>query len=155
MKRIFKTLVLAASLATSFTAFAQDQEIRLFSHRGGRLEHDENTMYAFKKSYEAGYRGYETDIRLTADGKMVFFHDNSLDRCTNATGPIEALTMKQVEAIKTKQGNPICTLDEFLDFFKDWFFYNLFGSKCNIKHLHDFFYIITLCIYIDGTVLTA
>ena len=57
MKTIFKTLVLAVSLATSFTAFAQDQEIRLFSHRGGRLEHDENTMYAFEKSYEAGYRG--------------------------------------------------------------------------------------------------
>ena len=77
MKKIFKTLVLAVSLATSFTAFAQDQEIRLFSHRGGRLEHDENTMYAFKKSYEAGYRGYETDVRLTADGKLVLFHDNS------------------------------------------------------------------------------
>lgn len=119
MKKIFKTLAVVATLATSLTANAQDQEIRLFSHRGGRLEHDENTMYAFKKSYEAGYRGYETDIRLTADGKMVFFHDNSLDRCTNSTGPIEALTMKQVEAIKTKGGNPICTLDEFLDFFKD------------------------------------
>ena len=79
MKTIFKTLVLAVSLATSFTAFAQDQEIRLFSHRGGRLEHDENTMYAFEKSYEAGYRGYETDIRLTSDGKLVLFHDNSLD----------------------------------------------------------------------------
>ena len=48
MKKIFKTLVLAASMAASFTAYAQDQEIRLFSHRGGRLEHDENTMYAFK-----------------------------------------------------------------------------------------------------------
>ena len=119
MKKIFKTLAVVATLATSLTANAQDQEIRLFSHRGGRLEHDENTMYAFKKSYEAGYRGYETDIRLTADGKMVFFHDNSLDRCTNHTGPIEALTMKQVEAIRTKGGNPICTLDEFLDFFKD------------------------------------
>ena len=119
MKKIFKSLVVVATLATSLTANAQNQEIRLFSHRGGRLEHDENTMYAFKKSYEAGYRGYETDIRLTADGKMVFFHDNTLDRCTNHTGPIEALTMKQVEAIKTKGGNPICTLDEFLDFFKD------------------------------------
>ena len=119
MKKIFKTLAVVATLATSLTANAQDQEIRLFSHRGGRLEHDENTMYAFKKSYEAGYRGYETDIRLTADGKMVFFHDNTLDRCTNHTGPIEALTMKQVQAIKTKGGNPICTLDEFLDFFKD------------------------------------
>ena len=113
-KLIFLVLMLVSALG-----YAQDQEIRLFSHRGGRLEHDENTMYAFKKSYEAGYRGYETDIRLTADGKMVFFHDNSLDRCTNSTGPIEALTMKQVEAIKTKGGNPICTLDEFLDFFKD------------------------------------
>ena len=119
MKKIFKTLVLAVSLATSFTAFAQDQEIRLFSHRGGRLEHDENTMYAFEKSYEAGYRGYETDIRLTSDGKLVLFHDNSLDRCTNATGSIEEKTMKEVAAIRTKEGRPLCTLQEFVDFFKN------------------------------------
>ena len=119
MKKIFRTLVLAASLATSFTAFAQDQEIRLFSHRGGRLEHDENTMYAFEKSYEAGYRGYETDIRLTSDGKLVLFHDNSLDRCTNATGSIEEKTMKEVAAIRTKAGRPLCTLQEFVDFFKN------------------------------------
>lgn len=119
MKKNLKFFMLMTSLVMSFSAFAQDQEIRLFSHRGGRLEHDENTMEAFKISYEAGYRGYETDIRLTADGKLIFFHDNSLDRCTNATGPIENLTMKEIEQIKTKQGNPLCTLDEFLDFFKD------------------------------------
>ena len=28
--------------------FAQNQEIRLFSHRGGRMEHDENTLRAFE-----------------------------------------------------------------------------------------------------------
>ena len=76
-------------------------------------------MYAFEKSYEAGYRGYETDIRLTSDGKLVLFHDNSLDRCTNAKGSIEEKTMKEVAAIRTKEGRPLCTLQEFVDFFKD------------------------------------
>ncbi|MDE6305664.1 MAG: glycerophosphodiester phosphodiesterase, partial [Muribaculaceae bacterium] len=50
---------------------AQDQEIRVFSHRGGRLENDENTIQAFRASYDAGYRGFETDFRMTRDGALV------------------------------------------------------------------------------------
>ena len=103
----------------SAMSYAQEQEIRLFSHRGGRLEFDENTMSAFQASFDAGYRGFEIDIRLTKDGKLVLFHDNSLDRCTNATGPLENLTYKELMQVRTNGGNTIPTLDEFLDFIKD------------------------------------
>ena len=58
-------------MAATLDASAQEQEIRLFSHRGGRMEHDENTLSAFQASYDAGYRGFETDIRMTRDGALV------------------------------------------------------------------------------------
>lgn len=116
---IMKRILFVALMLISVGSFAQNQEIRLFSHRGGRLEFDENTMSAFQASYDAGYRGFEIDVRLTKDGKMVLFHDNSLDRCTDSTGPLEDLTFKEAMEVRTKKGNKLCTLDEFLDFIKD------------------------------------
>lgn len=114
-----KKIMLLVLMLVSAMCYAQEQEIRLFSHRGGRLEFDENTMSAFQASYDAGYRGFEIDVRLTKDGKLVLFHDNSLDRCTNATGPLENLTYKELMQVRTNGGNKIPTLDEFLDFIKD------------------------------------
>ena len=78
-------MALAICAATLLDVSAQEQEIRLFSHRGGRMEHDENTLSAFQASYDAGYRGFETDIRMTADGELVVTHDSSLERTTNVS----------------------------------------------------------------------
>ena len=112
--------MLLVLMLVSVMCYAQQQEIRLFSHRGGRLEFDENTMSAFQASFDAGYRGFEIDVRLTKDGELVLFHDNSLDRCTNSTGPLEDLTFKELmQNVRTKAGNKLCTLDEFLNFIKD------------------------------------
>ena len=117
MKTIGLT-VLVACMATTFDAAAQDQEIRLFSHRGGRMEHDENTLSAFQASYDAGYRGFETDIRMTKDGALVITHDSSLERTTNGSGTVEEKTEAEIRALETKQGNKMLFLDELLDFLK-------------------------------------
>lgn len=98
---------------------AQDQEIRVFSHRGGRMEHDENTMQAFQASYDAGYRGFETDFRMTKDGELIVTHDSSLERTTDGSGLIEDKTFAEVRKLSTKQGNKLITLDELLDFLRD------------------------------------
>ena len=79
MKAI-RLMALAICAATLFDVSAQEQEIRLFSHRGGRMEHDENTLSAFQASYDAGYRGFETDIRMTADGALVVEHPDGIRR---------------------------------------------------------------------------
>ena len=47
---------------------AQDKAVQLFAHRAGAHEQDENTLEAFKNTYDQGLRGFETDIRLTKDG---------------------------------------------------------------------------------------
>lgn len=118
MKKIIFSLAVMTSLWIG-DAVAQTQEIRCFSHRGGRMEHDENTMQAFKASYDAGYRGFEVDIRMTSDGELVVTHDSTLDRTTNGTGTVELTTAAEIRKLRTKKGNEILFIDELLDFLKD------------------------------------
>lgn len=66
-----KKILLCVLMLLSAVGYAQNQEIRLFSHRGGRLEFDENTMSAFKASYDAGYRGFEIDVRTFKEAMQV------------------------------------------------------------------------------------
>lgn len=91
-----------------------------FAHRGGAHEFEENTLYAFRSSYEKGIRGFELDIRMTKDGHLVVLHDDSLDRTHHGTGPVEHLTADQARQIHTKKQNePLLFLDTFLDYLKD------------------------------------
>ena len=83
------------------------------------MEHDENTMEAFKASHKAGYTGYETDIRITKDGELIVTHDSKLDRTTNGTGAVEEKTLAELRRLDTKKGNKMLTLDELMDFLKD------------------------------------
>ena len=68
------------------------------AHRGGGDEAPENTLPAFARAIELGYRHLETDVHLTRDGVVVAFHDARLDRVTDSRGAIEALDIDTVEA---------------------------------------------------------
>ncbi len=110
-----KFALILAGLALAAEAFSQEQTVRFFSHRGGRMEYDENTISAFKASYKAGYRGYETDIRMTKDGKLVILHDSNLTRTTDTEGVVELMTEAQIRKAQTKKGNRVMFLDELMD----------------------------------------
>jgi glycerophosphoryl diester phosphodiesterase len=58
------------------------------AHRGSRELWPENTMTAFAGAVELGYRYIETDVRMTADGVVVAFHDATLERTTNGRGAV-------------------------------------------------------------------
>ena len=119
MKRFIKSILCAAAIFSATATFAQKQEIRVFSHRGGRMEFDENTMAAFQASYDAGYRGFEVDIRLTKDGQMVITHDSTLERTTNGKGVVEEKNADELRALTTKKGGKLAFLPELLDWLKD------------------------------------
>lgn len=119
MKRFIKIALCAVVVFFATATYAQQSEIRVFSHRGGRMEFDENTMAAFQASYDAGYRGFEVDIRLTKDGEMVVTHDSTLERTTNGSGIVEQTTAAELRKLQTKQGGKMTFLPELLDWLKD------------------------------------
>lgn len=62
---------------------------RPIAHRGLHSESvPENSVPAFENAVSAGYPA-ELDVRLTADGVPVVFHDRRLDRLTDKSGPVK------------------------------------------------------------------
>ncbi len=59
-----------------------------FAHRGGAGDWPENTMPAFEGAVALGYRYVETDVHVTSDGVLLAFHDDRLDRVTDASGVV-------------------------------------------------------------------
>lgn len=88
------------------------------AHRGGAALAPENTLDAFARSTALGVRHLETDVRLTADGELVCFHDETLERCTTGTGPVAAHTLGELRSVLVRgpEGSlaPIPTLAEAL-----------------------------------------
>lgn len=113
-------LILALVLSSCVSAFAQQPQDTLWciGHRSGRLEFDENTLQGFKDSYDFGMRGFETDIRMTRDGRLVIMHDAHISRVMDGTGIIEEHDWEYFRQFRSRQGgNPIPTLDDLLGFF--------------------------------------
>ena len=84
------------------------------AHRGGLDTGTENTMTAFEHAVGLGYRYVETDVHLTADGVLVAFHDDRLDRVTDATGAIADLTWDRVRRARVAGVDPIPRFEELL-----------------------------------------
>lgn len=89
------------------------------AHRGGAIEHLENTMPAFEACVAMGYRYLETDVRATADGVLVAFHDPGLERVTDSTGRIDQLSWSQVAQARIGGREPIVRLEDLLGAWSD------------------------------------
>ncbi len=66
------------------------------AHRGSRELWPENTMVAFQGAIDLGYRFLETDLHATSDGKVVLFHDDTLNRTTDHHGRISKWTWDEL-----------------------------------------------------------
>ena len=88
-------------------------------HRGGALEAHENTLSAFERAVAAGFRYLETDLRVTADGVLVAFHDATLGRVTDRDGRIGDLPWTEVAQARIGGREPIPQLSELFEAFPD------------------------------------
>jgi glycerophosphoryl diester phosphodiesterase len=89
------------------------------AHRGGAIEHLENSLPAFEACVTMGYRYLETDVRVTADGVPIVFHDPTLDRVTDRTGRVDQLRWGELAAARIGGREPILRLDELLGAWPD------------------------------------
>ncbi len=90
-----------------------------FAHRGYSPAGLENTMQAFAAAVELGYRYVETDVRSTADGVAVTFHDARLERLTGRPGRIRDLTWSEVRQARVHGVEPIPTIEDIFDAWPD------------------------------------
>ncbi|MFL6206235.1 MAG: glycerophosphodiester phosphodiesterase [Acidimicrobiales bacterium] len=100
-----------------------------FAHRGGASEAPENTMPAFEHAVRLGFRYLETDAHVTADGHLIAFHDDRLDRVTDRSGVISELPWSEVQRARVDGREPIPRLEELLTAWPD--------VRVNIDPKHD------------------
>src|SRR5690606_17160459 len=67
--------------------------------RGGAGLRPENTMAAFEHAVSLGVDAVECDVHLARDGEVVVIHDDTLDRTTDARGPVSALTAAELARV--------------------------------------------------------
>lgn len=60
----------------------------VYAHRGGAALAPENTFAAFDNGLALGADGLELDVQLSRDGMPIVMHDATIDRTTNAAGPV-------------------------------------------------------------------
>ena len=92
-----------------------------YAHRG---YHDkpgipENSMAAFRRAIEYGLAS-EIDVHLIADGTLVVFHDDDLERETGVKGSIEAYDLTNLRKLRLEGTDELIpTLDEVLELYED------------------------------------
>jgi glycerophosphoryl diester phosphodiesterase len=76
-------------------------------HRGVPLLHQENTLAGFRRAVALGIPAIELDVRLTADGVPVLFHDVLVDRLTGGVGAVAEMTWAQLSKLRLRREVPM------------------------------------------------
>lgn len=75
----------------------------------------ENTISAARAAIEKGF-AIECDVQLSSDGEVFVFHDDALERLTNASGDFKIFSKTEIGSLSLKDtSDHIPTLSEFLD----------------------------------------
>ena len=96
---------------------------RWIAHRGAGKLAPENTLAAFRLGGQHGYRMFECDAKLSADGEVFLMHDATLERTTNGHGvggelPWHALSQLDAGAWHSREhaGEPLPRLQALARF---------------------------------------
>jgi len=95
---------------------ARRAKVHIIGHRGASEFAHENTLEAYRASFELGADGNEIDIRATKDGVLVCFHDDMLDRRLIAYGDVSDYTWEELQKFPFREPDP-------------------FGNQCRIPTL--------------------
>lgn len=103
-----------------------------YAHRGyyDRPHIPENSLAAFRRAVEHGLAS-EFDVHLIADGSLVVFHDDDLERETGVRGSIEAYDITNLRKLRLEDTDEVIpTFDEVLDVYEDSGLPLLIELKC-------------------------
>ena len=73
--------------------------VKTIAHRGGAILAPENTLAAYKNAVSLKADYFELDVQISSDDSLMIMHDNTVDRTTNGTGSVSAMTYAQLRAL--------------------------------------------------------
>jgi glycerophosphoryl diester phosphodiesterase len=106
---------------------------RWIAHRGAGKQAPENTLAAFRLGAAHGYRMFECDVKLSADGVPFLLHDATLERTSNGQGTAgeqswHALSLLDAGSWHSRAcaGEPLASLDNLASYcLHNGFFLNI------------------------------
>jgi glycerophosphoryl diester phosphodiesterase len=116
--------------------FLSDKFLNI-AHRGGGDLRPEETLPAFENALAVGAEVLEFDVHASSDGVIVAMHDGTVDRTTDGTGAVKAMTFDELRALDAGYrftpddgqtfpyrgtGIVIPTIEEILDAFPDSYY---------------------------------
>lgn len=138
---LITTLTLLAATSTTAVAASDTpltqqlndlKNFQVIAHRGASGHAPESTLAAYELAHKWGVDYLELDAQLSADGEVVIFHDDTLERTSDGKGHIHDYTLAELKALDTgswfHEANPeyadadfsgtqILTLNELFDHF--------------------------------------
>ena len=88
--------------------------MQVIAHRGSSQRCPENTLAAFRAALEDGADGIEFDVQSSQDGRLVIFHDDTLERTTDGHGLLTDKTFDALRRLDAGNGERIPTFSEVL-----------------------------------------
>lgn len=85
--------------ATTIRSIIDDRTFQNLAHAGGDQAAPHSTRFAFTEAVRAGATALELDVQLTADGVLIVQHDDTVDKTTEATGPVSEFTLSEIQAL--------------------------------------------------------
>ncbi|HAG04236.1 MAG TPA: hypothetical protein DCG28_02240 [Lachnospiraceae bacterium] len=99
------------------------------AHRAGGFADAENTVAGIERSVQDGIDEAEIDVRRTADGYYIIYHDNNFKEHCGVDEKPENLTLEQIKKLRIEgpegQQREIATMEEILDACKGRIFLNI------------------------------
>ena len=110
----FMKLLMASLVALLFLNCTPNKFV-VCGHRGAMGHETENTLASIKKGMELKADMLEIDVFKIKTGEMVVFHDDDLDRITNAKGKIEDYSFDDLRKVLVAGKHQIPTLQEVIE----------------------------------------
>lgn len=108
------SLILASSLALLLSNCTSNKFV-ICGHRGAMGHVTENTLASVEKGLELKADMLEIDVYKIKTGELVVFHDDDLDRITNAKGKIESYSFDELRKVLVEGKYQIPTLQEVIE----------------------------------------
>ncbi|CAN0604814.1 unnamed protein product [Ectocarpus sp. 12 AP-2014] len=106
--------IILAFICLTLASCHMKKEPLVIGHRGAMGHETENTLPSIQKALDLGVDMIEIDVFKIKSGEVVVFHDDKLDRITNAPGNIEDYYIVDLMQVIVDGGHKIPMLQDVL-----------------------------------------